>query len=78
MKIKNALLERGVEFLSDTYTNQIFPILSHAIIDVLLENFEFYIWKNNDENTSAIRIITSWNTSDEAVENFIKTIDNHL
>lgn len=78
MKIKKALSEKGIAFLSDTFTNQIFPILDHKIIDILSEKFEFYVWKNIDENSSAVRLITSWNTNDEAVEDFIKTINNQL
>ncbi len=78
MKIKNALSERGVQFLSDTYTNQIFPILDNQIIEVLSEKFEFYVWKKMDENLSAIRLITSWNTNNTAVEEFIKTFNGEL
>lgn len=78
MKIKNALLEKGTVFLSDTYTNQIFPVLSHDIIEILSEKFEFYIWKNINENSSAIRLITSWNTNDEAIQDFIRIIDENL
>jgi threonine aldolase len=78
MKIKNAMKERGVQFLSDTYTNQIFPILGNDLIEVLSEKFEFYVWKKIDENLSAVRIITSWNTSDEAVDGFIEIIKNEL
>lgn len=78
MKIKKALSERGVQFLSDTSTNQIFPILDNKIIEVLSEKFEFYIWKKIDENLSAIRLITSWNTQNEPVEEFIKTFNSEL
>lgn len=78
MKIKNALSKRGVQFLSDTYTNQIFPILDNQIIDVLSKKFEFYVWKKVDENLSAIRLITSWNTNNTAVEEFIKTFNGEL
>lgn len=78
MKIKNAMKERGVAFLSDTYTNQIFPILSNSLIEKLSEKFEFYIWKKVDDDFSAIRLITSWNTADQPVEEFIKMINNEL
>lgn len=78
MKIKNALSERGVQFLSDTYTNQIFPILTDRMIEVLSEKFEFYVWKRVDENLSAIRLITSWNTQNKAVEEFIETFTSEL
>lgn len=77
MKMKDALLKSGVAFLSDTYTNQIFPILDHQLIDVLSQKFEFYIWKNIDNEYSAIRLITSWNTSDKAVDDFISIIKSH-
>lgn len=78
MKIKNAMKERGVQFLSDTYTNQIFPVLSNELIEKLSEKFEFYVWKKMDENSSAIRLITSWNTEDQPVNDFIDIIQTEL
>ncbi|SDR10415.1 L-threonine aldolase [Chryseobacterium soldanellicola] len=78
MKIKNVMKEKEIEFLSDTYTNQIFPILSNNLIEKLLEKFEFYIWKKIDDNFSAIRLITSWNTNDEAVNDFIEIVKREM
>ncbi|ALR30388.1 threonine aldolase [Chryseobacterium sp. IHB B 17019] len=78
MKIKHAMEERGVRFLSETYTNQIFPILSNDLIQKLSEKFEFYVWKKIDENFSAIRLITSWSTGDEPVNDFIEIIKREL
>lgn len=78
MKIKHALKERGVQFLSDTYTNQIFPIISNELIAILSEHFDFFVWKKIDEKSSAIRLITSWNTGDEPVERFIEIIRKEL
>ena len=75
MKIKKALTEIGAEFLSETFTNQIFPILSQEQIDQLSPQFDFYVWKKVSEDRSAIRIITSWATSDEMVEKFITEIN---
>lgn len=74
MKIKSAFQMKGFQFLSETFTNQIFPILSNSQIEKLSENFDFYVWKKMDEENSAIRLITSWATSDEVVEDFIKEI----
>ena len=76
MKIKNALVEKGCTFLSETFTNQIFPILRKDEIDQLSEQFDFYIWKKIDDDRSAIRIITSWATTDEIVSDFINEIKN--
>lgn len=78
MKIKNALQNKGIQFLADTYTNQIFPIISNELIGVLSESFDFFVWKKMDEKFSAIRLITSWNTGDEAVSRFIEIIEREL
>ncbi|AZB16962.1 aminotransferase class V-fold PLP-dependent enzyme [Chryseobacterium indologenes] len=78
MKIKNAMVKKGVRFLSDTYTNQIFPIINNKVIKILSEYFEFFVWKKIDEESSAIRLITSWSTGDEAVNRFIEIIEREL
>lgn len=74
MQIKNAFKKIGTDFLSETFTNQIFPILNQNQIDRLSRNFDFYVWKKIDEKKSAIRVITSWATSDEIVDEFVKEI----
>lgn len=76
MKIKSAFQNKDFEFLSETFTNQIFPILNHSQIEKLSQNFDFYVWKKIDEEHSAIRLITSWATPDEVVKEFVKEIEN--
>ncbi len=71
MKIKKAFQEIGSEFLCETFTNQIFPILNYAQIEKLSENFDFYVWKKLDEEKAAIRIITSWATADDVVKQLV-------
>ena len=74
MKIKEAFEEIGCDFLAETFTNQIFPVLSAKQIDQLLEKYDFYIWKKIDSERSAIRLITSWSTTDETVAGFINEV----
>ena len=74
MRLKEAFQNIGCSFLAETYTNQIFPILSNSQIDKLSKNFDFYVWKKMGEETSAIRIITSWATQEETVDKFIEEI----
>lgn len=76
MKIKNAFGQLGSDFLCETFTNQIFPILTDSQIEKLSTNFDFYVWKKIDEEKSAVRIITSWSTTDQIIENFINEIKN--
>ncbi len=76
MKIKKAFQEIGCEFLCETFTNQIFPILNLDQIERLSVNFDFYVWKKLSEEKSAVRLITSWATSNEMIEKFITEIKN--
>ena len=76
MKLKEAFQQIGVVFLVETFTNQIFPILNQTQIEQLSFNFDFYVWKKLDEEKSAIRLITSWSTSNEIIEKFINEIKN--
>lgn len=74
MKIKKAFQVIGCKFYTETYTNQIFPILAPNQIEVLQKDFDFYVWKIIDEEQSAVRIITSWATGDDVVEYLIEKI----
>lgn len=74
MKLKLAFEDLGCRFLSETFTNQIFPILSYDQIERLSANFEFYIWRKMDDQHAAIRIITSWATENDTIAQFINEI----
>ncbi|WP_027376991.1 threonine aldolase family protein [Kaistella palustris] len=76
MKIKEAFSKKGYDFLTETFTNQIFPVLKHSEIEKLAENFDFYVWKNIDDDSAAIRIITSWATAAEVTDLFIQKINS--
>ena len=76
MKIKEAFKQIGCEFLSETFTNQIFPILNLSQIEKLSVNFDFYVWKKLSEEKSAVRLITSWATPNDIIEKFITEIKN--
>lgn len=65
------LIKTGCAFWIDSPTNQIFPILDNRIIEVLSKKFQFYVWAKTDKDHSAIRLVTSWVTSPEAVKSFI-------
>lgn len=73
-KLAKGVSEKGYTFLTEPSSNQIFPILPNSIIEKLQQDFEFYIWQKIDEQNSAIRLVTSWTTLEEQVDNFIKSI----
>ena len=73
-KIAVALRAEGYDFLTDSPSNQIFPILPDALIEKLRESWNFYVWQKVDEERSAIRIVTSWATAEAAVASFAREV----
>lgn len=73
-KIGDALKGFGYDFLGKPESNQVFPILPNEIIEKLSEKYLFYVWSKIDENNSSIRIVTSWATPEEIVDEFIGEI----
>ncbi len=71
MKIAAAVKACGYSFLTDSTTNQIFPILPKTLIKKLSEKYLFFEWKEMDEQHTALRLITSWATEERIVDEFI-------
>lgn len=74
LKIKEAFIQKGYKILYDSYTNQQFPILPNHLINSLSKKYELCFWKKIDDNTSAVRICTSWATKEENVNKLISDI----
>ncbi len=73
-KIRDAIRHENFGFITETRSNQIFPILSNDIIEKLAEKYEFYVWKKVDEDRAAIRLVTSWATEEKAVDQFVEDL----
>ncbi|HAN09485.1 MAG TPA: threonine aldolase [Clostridiales bacterium] len=70
-KLGGEIGKQGYQFLTPCESNQIFPILPNSVIEKLSPKYLFYIWCKIDDNNSAIRLVTSWATKEEAVDGFI-------
>ncbi len=70
------LQKAGCDFWIDSPTNQIFPVMDNRVIEELSSVFQFYVWAKRDENHSAVRLVTSWATPQEAVEGFVQAYRN--
>ncbi|MBE8715286.1 threonine aldolase family protein [Sphingobacterium hungaricum] len=78
MKIAKVIENKGYTFLTQSSTNQLFPILPNDAIAKLTAHYDFYVWKPLENNCSAIRILTSWNTDEEVVDQFIEELEEYL
>ena len=74
LRICDTLKACGISFLVETDTNQLFPILPNAWIKQLESRFQFSFWQKKDEQHSAVRICTSWATTEENVNALIEAI----
>lgn len=73
-KLTNGIKELGFSFLTNSTTNQIFPIFPNVLIEELKKLYGFYIWAKSDETNSSIRLVTSWATKEEKVDDFINDL----
>lgn len=73
-KLADGISTKGFNFLNEPSSNQIFPILPNHLINQLQERFEFFVWQKIDEDSSAIRLVTSWATPEHQVDNFLNQL----
>jgi len=76
-----AVLRTGIEkcgypFHFVSMTNQLFPIFPDQVITKLSKNFLFSIKEQIDDKHSAVRLVTSWATSEEACRRFIQSLES--
>lgn len=77
-KIAAHLKAEGVQMLIESATNQIFPIFADDVLKKLSGQFELGTWEKVDERHTAIRIVTSWDTSEKAVRVFNQAVSRYL
>ncbi len=76
-KLRAALTDLGYTFAYDSRTNQLFPVFSNERIEELAKEFTFNLDKKIDETHSCIRLVTSWATKEEGVEEFIQFLKRY-
>jgi threonine aldolase len=77
-RIRAAFAARGIPFLVENTTNQVFTILPTAALAPLAEQFGFELWQEVDEAHAGVRFCTSWATPESAVEALASYIDKNL
>lgn len=75
--LKDGIEEAGYSFLTNSPSNQIFPVFPNKLIERLQERYSFYIWQKINEDNSAVRLVTSWATEEKKVLEFIHDIKTY-
>lgn len=73
-QIKQACIKKGYSFLTQSDTNQQFPILPNSVLEKLGSKYTYSVWQPMDESHSAVRFCTSWATKEEDVASLIKDL----
>ncbi|HVJ49821.1 threonine aldolase family protein [Desulfitobacterium sp.] len=74
--LRDEIRKAGFKFLVHSPSNQIFPILSNRLITELQKNYSFLVWSEVDADHSAVRLVTSWATKEDAVLGFIEELSS--
>ena len=73
-KLTKAIKANGFKMSSNSTSNQIFPILPNQLITELEKKFEFYRWSKIDNEFTILRLVTSWATDENKVDEFISEL----
>jgi threonine aldolase len=65
----------NIRITQEVQSNGIFVIIPHEVAEKVRQQYFFYPW--NDEN-SEYRLMTSWDTTEEDVEDFVKILEKEL
>jgi threonine aldolase len=66
-KLACGLGEKGIPLLTDTLSNQVFPIALPDTLKRLEEHVHFEVWAREREEGTPIRFVTTWKTTDEEI-----------
>ncbi len=69
--LHDELLKLGFDFTQSSDTNILLLKMDPTMADRLLQKHFFYVW---DENTHEIRLVTSWDTSEQDVRSFVEDL----
>ncbi len=73
-RLRDGLKELGVEFCGSSPTNQIFPIFAPSVVEELKKDFFFYEWPSDRTDMQAIRLVTSWGSTEDDVDAFLSRV----
>ena len=71
MQLKQALTDKGYEFYIDSPTNQQFIVVDADQLKALSQSVDYSFWEKIDETHTAIRLATSWSTTQAELDELI-------
>lgn len=72
--VQKSLSNMGFGLLVESPTSQIFPVFSDDMISELRKDFAFHDWSQMTEGSTCVRLVFSWATPKEKVDEFLETV----
>lgn len=76
MKLRRIFEEKGFPLRYDSPTNQQYPILPDDMLAKLEPKYAFSFWEKTDETHTAVRVCTSWHTTEAQVDELISDLQS--
>lgn len=73
-KLKQGFVNASIPLYMDSPTNQIFVVLTNELAEKLAENFIYEFDHIVDEEHVCVRFCTSWSSSEDDIDQLIKSI----
>lgn len=73
-KLADGIAAKGYEFVIPPQTNMLFPLFPKELVKELAKNVMFEGWPYKTETHEAIRLVTSWGSTEEEIEKFLELI----
>ncbi len=75
MIMREGLLRLGVRFTSDSPSNQQFVVFPNSVLRELENDFAWEVISTVDDNSTEIRLVTSWATKESDVHEFLRRVE---
>lgn len=72
--LADGIASKGYEFVIPPQTNMLFPLFPKDEIEELSKHVMFEGWPASTKTHAAIRLVTSWGTTEDEISNFLKLI----
>lgn len=70
MRLSRSIVEAGFSLFAATETNQVFALFPLALVELLRQDFLFYVWENLENDYAVVRLLTTWATDPVQLEKF--------
>lgn len=77
-RLRKGLEAAGCTFISESDTNQLFPVLPAEAVHRLEKDFFFYEWEPEKDGMIPVRFVCSWGTTEQDVDALIRAVRESL